>query len=526
MEVSASKEGEKKSVIVAESALETELSQQLEQAANEADPEVPQLGKRDRKAKRSAAAPPPSEDPAFEEKMNLGQQTINLIQAIEDPALQKARYTRRRKALNLEQQLKTLKDKTKDLGESVLGHPTFDKKIITLPQEALDKIQRMRECDKFEKHKEDLQLQEAKAVRKKYPKANQLVQEAETIIQMLKDKKPASVDPNDSSKRDGLKGAELQAAFSFYNTTVKRLAVCLNKSPHVCLSCWSIVFSDDMIITDRKTKLRRKIACSEVFKDPTTQPKHATATIKAWMDVAESMMTTPQNPNPVKQNTFPNLILPRDELKHACWEESKGAKVHLDIESFLKTVGKTLDPENCLQVAKGLDQVPVETGMLDLSESNSVIVDGQKDFESSSDVDPDGAVIREPAQREHEEVPAGAVAEGDLRDRLRPKRAPEAQPPAPEAPEAAGPKKERKPRNKSAKKERKPKKQHSIKEIPLRHISRPASPKSGPAQDQRDETTKLDIKRNATQWKTLSYVEDGVTYTKTIADLEEAWLSK
>lgn len=472
------------------------------------DRHPPQLGK------RKLVVPPPAQDPNFEDKINLAKTTLNLTGSVLDPILKKVKQRRRKKLRNLETQLETVQKKTLELGDSVLDHPTFDKRIVTLQPQILQKIKDIKECDQFEKYKEELQAHHAAAIQKKRPNAEQLAQDAEDIMNTLREKRPASLDPVDSSKRDSLKGAELHAAFSFYDDFVKRLAVCLGRNPHVCMACWSILFTDETVVTDQQSKLRRKIACSEVFKDPSMGLNHARTTVEAWVAVSKAMMATPEDKDPVKPNTFPNLILPKDEINHRCWDARNGAVHHSETVDYLKAIDTTLDPNKCLDVAKGIQKIPDDLGMLDFSESNYA-TSSKKAI--SLDLD-DQAGIQGPREPKKQE------GVDQLRDRLRRRIVPEVNPQPVALRDPAPAKKAKKPRKKPAKKASKA---VSAREVPLNEVSRPSSPKSGPIQEQKPQALdRQDLKTGPEAWKAFNYVEDGVKYTKNLAQLDEAWLSK
>jgi hypothetical protein len=457
--------------------------------------------------------------------MQFARLTYDLREGVRNPILKKARDLRKKTTRNLHQKLRTLKEKTDELTGSVLRHPSFNPSIKTIPKESLEKLKVIENLEVLISSHEAAQTRAGQVLDNQVPKAQELREQAFQIIEMLKQKKPAALDASDHSKREALHGQELDMALQFYHTTIKQMAMGLKLQPVVCLKCWSILFSNSHVIADAKTHVRLKVPCSEIFWDQSLGLKKVGANLSTWRKCSKELLRNSNHLTEQKADNFPNIILPEEQISHNCWDGDKGA-VLKDFKEWHKTIAQTHSGEKTLEILKGLNSLEQIVGSANLSDrppstSNRIFV--QSVPHSPAQPPQSDSKVRNPTlkkKRQSTDVPAPPASFA---------------PPAPSGPPIPATKKrlihapnhdgQTSAGTLDASKVASAL-QGLLRKAPLKSSLRSRSAETLSSKQDNQPSLTIDLKTDPAGWKWISYIENGTTITKSISQLEKAWLAK
>jgi hypothetical protein len=284
-------------------------------------------------------------------------ESFGLMNSITDVGLQRVRAIRNTTTNKLENTLDKLNAVTCTFKRGNAMTPQDEAKIRSLPQDGLRMTQVLQNINEFTDKKERIQRQHVTRLQKKLTRTEQKKVEATVQEEILKEL-PHERDPSMFENRYHLEKKQ-DIALAYHNSHIIKLASCLGKVSTLCLKCWEILFvsKNSSIPIDKATRAQISVDSDIVFEPSPSTNKSVSESIRWWAKCSK-LLLKPTPGKPCRQDFFPHVILPQDDIRHTCWDMDSVEKV--DLKSLFLEKHKALDPEYTHNLLKGSNSIPVE----------------------------------------------------------------------------------------------------------------------------------------------------------------------
>ena len=312
-----------------------------------------------RLGKRVPRSPSPVIPPAgISEEARVAMNLVApLIELEQDELTKEAKRTKKWAFKRLRKGVNSLIVSTAKLSTRVRKDPTFDKNLDEIPRQAIDDLNVVDDMDVIINTNEELKKREVKRIQRECPRPNQLTVEQEKFVASVSNR-PEYINRAEYKRRYNL-DTQMEEAFTFFHSTVRKLGTSFGLPPTLCVKCWSILFCKDSLITFGKAKVRIKVPCSEVFAQlKVTTRKQCKEELKQWQDCARALDPKPEGEKDFHDH-FPTIILPADSLLHHCWDMDSGAE-RTDFKDWKKHAKYAFRPSTALSYLQGKVSPPVE----------------------------------------------------------------------------------------------------------------------------------------------------------------------
>ena len=277
-----------------------------------------------------------------------------LMESVVDPMLLRVRKMRETTTDRMEKDLTALNSITSTFKGPMGMKEEDEKKIRKLPVKALGMSRCLQDMNRFTSGMEKVQQQHVTALNRTLSRTDKKKVEADAQIESIK-RREENIKKDAFIKRFHF-GLELESAINLHNNHIQVLGACLKLVPTLCIKCWGIFFigHNNTIYLDKASNARIALPSAEVFQPHGPNNKSIRAVIESWARCSKTFLKPdPDLTKPCIQDYFPFIVLPGEEIGHACWNLDLVIKE--DVNTVLRDRARVLNAEHSLDLLKGLD---------------------------------------------------------------------------------------------------------------------------------------------------------------------------